>query len=249
MDKKKKLVIKVNYDSSDKQLTEEQLSLEMTEQSNIKRIIIALLSILLLVIGARLYYIFFKSSSPILNTPIPNSITHGQQIGAKPQNTDAQESRKEVISEPLISEQSKIDKDNNKVFDEIDKIDEIYEDNIVSIEPIYSNQVVRGQLTNRIINNEPADLISSPILVEKDIVRILYYFTELKNMSGKTIYHNWIYQGKSVFVKNFNINGNRWRVTTQKKLNNTLLGDWKVTLTDSKGHLLHEIKFKVTRNK
>ena len=242
MNKKKKLVIKVNYDSGDKLLTDEQLNLEMTGGWDIKRIGIALLiSISVLVTG--LYYLFFKSSSPIIDTPVPNLITHAQEKETEPQIIHLEERVQEVISEQLvlekqISEQSDVDKKDTKVFDAI-------EDNIVTDQAIHSEQVVRSQLTNRVIENEPIDVISSPILVEKDSTRRLYYFTEIKDMSGKTIYHDWIYQGNSVFRKKVNIKGNRWRVATQKKLNNTLLGDWKVTLTDSNGQLLREIEFEV----
>lgn len=240
MKKNKKLVIKVNYDGSDKPLTDEPVNLEMTQEWNIKRIVITLLLLFVIVTGW--YYVFIKLSSPIINAPALNSITHVPQKETKLQITDPQERGQEVISESVTSEKSKLEKGDKKVFSAIDKKTK---NNIVIVNPIYSKQVVRSLLTNKVINNEPIDLISSPILVEKDNVRRLYYFTELKDMSGKTIYHNWIYKGKSVFRKKVNINGNRWRVTTQKKLDNTLLGDWKVILTDSNDQLLHEIKFEV----
>lgn len=242
MNKQKKLVIRVNYDSSDKLLTDEKLNLKMTEEWNIKRIVIALL-IVIFFIATGLYYAFYKSGFPVINTSVPNSIIHEHSKNVDPQIIDSKEMGREVVSEQLIANENEIDQDNIKP---VDVTDEKAEDDFVDVKPIhYSSQVVRSQLTNRVIDNEPIDIVSTPILVEKDNIRRLYYFTELKDMSGKTIYHNWTYKGEPIFRKKFDINGNRWRVATLKKLNTTLLGDWKVTLTDSKGHLLHEIIFEV----
>ncbi len=242
MNKQKKLVIKVNYEGSEKPLTDENLNQEMANEWDIKRIVIVLL-LLLFLLAAGIYYIFNKSSSPILNTSVDNEITSGEKKVFDSQRIDSLEQGRAEISEQAVLDEIGVEKNDEQEFKTI--IDEESQKGLVAVQSIYSKQVVRSQLTNRVTNNEPADLISSPILVEKDNIRRLYYFTELKDMSGNTIYHNWIYKGESVFRKKFNINGSRWRVTTQKKLNNTLLGDWKVTLTDSEGYLLDEITFKV----
>jgi hypothetical protein len=241
MSKKKKLVIKVNYDNSEKLLTDEKVNLEIADEWDIEKIVITLL-LLLTLITVAMYYLFNKSSSPILDTSLEKEITLGQKKIPEPQSIDSR-GRGEEVSGQGLSEVNGVDKADKKVFETI--VDEKSQASLVAVQPKYSEQVVRSQLTNRVTNNEPIDMISSPIMAEKDNVRRLSYFTELKDMSGKIIYHNWIYKGESVFRKKVNINGNRWRVTTQKKLNNSLLGDWKVTLTDMDGYILDEINFKV----
>lgn len=245
MNKQKKLVIKVNYDSSEKLPADGKLKLGMTEGWNAKRIVIILLVVLFL-IAAGLYYVFYKTGIPGIDTPDPDSITNVQPIENKPEVTGSLETYQEEIAEQLLENENEIEEEegNTKIVDVIEEKDK---DNIVAVKAPYSNQVARSQLTSRVINHEPIDLISSPILVEKDNIRRLYYFTELIDMSGKTIYHSWSYKGDSIFRREFDIKGDRWRVTTLKKLDTTLLGDWKVTLTDSKGNLLHEISFEVIK--
>jgi hypothetical protein len=242
MSKKKKLVIKVNYDNRDKRSTDDPLSMELTKESSNKNIVIVLL--LLFAILAGLYYAFIKLSPPIIDIPSFSSITNWLYKKENSQMTDTQENRQKVISEQSGLEKVEVDKDVKKGVATIAKKSK---DNISAIKPILSSKVVRSQLTNRVINNEPRDLMSSPVLIKRDNIRMIYYFTELKNMSGETIYHDWIYKGKSVFKKRFDIKGNRWRLTTQKNLNNTSFGKWKVKLTDIKGNSLHEINFKVTK--
>jgi len=240
MVKDKKLFIKVNYDRGDEMITNEKSSLEMITSWNIKGVIITIL--ILLVSAPGFYFSFFKSdSSKLTNKPLAKSITHEKQI-KEAINTDSTYLKQEVLSKQLSSKKS--EQIDNDILDEI--VEKV-EDDIATNEPILSNYVVRSQLTNSVTNKEPDGLISSPILVGKDGRRKLYFYTELKNMPGKIVYHNWIYNGKSMFKKQINVKGNRWRTFTYKYLDDTLLGDWKVKLTDNEDHVLHEIDFNVIK--
>ena len=40
----------------------------------------------------------------------------------------------------------------------------------------------------------------------------IYFFTNIRNLSGESITHRWIYQGRVMADVSFNINGPRWRV-------------------------------------
>ena len=243
MVKDKKLFIKINYDTGDEIITNEKSSLEAIMAGNIKGVIIAIL--ILLVSAPGFYFSFFKSdTSKITNKPLAKVITHEKQtrVAVNTDSTYLKQEKQEVLSEQLPPKKSQ-QIDNNKLDEIVEKV----EDSITINEPIQSNYVVRSQLTSTVTDKEPEGLISSPIRVEKDKRRKLYFYTEIKNMPGKIVYHNWIYNGKSMFKKQISVKGNRWRTFTYKYLDDTLLGDWKVKLTDSEGHVLHEIYFNVIK--
>ena len=61
----------------------------------------------------------------------------------------------------------------------------------------------------------------------------IYFFTNIRNLSGERITHRWIYQGRVMAEVSFNINGPRWRVWSSKNLWHTWIGEWRVeVLTD-----------------
>lgn len=94
--------------------------------------------------------------------------------------------------------------------------------------------VARAQFTTDIIDREPVDEIIS---VDTS-VKTVFYFTELKDMAGKSVTHRWIFDGKKVYEKTFDIAGDRWRVYTSKNLSDAWTGDWRAEVVDSAGTVL-----------
>jgi hypothetical protein len=105
--------------------------------------------------------------------------------------------------------------------------------------------VVRGSLARFIINKEPSGAVSLPLALGKNSEQTLYYFTELQNMSGKEIYHEWLYKGKIVFKRPIKITEQRWRTATHKTIRSNAPGNWTVRVTDGQGNILQQIDFKV----
>lgn len=107
--------------------------------------------------------------------------------------------------------------------------------------------VVRAQLTRGIENKEPVDKLDSPIAVRTDRLMRLYYFTEIRNMTGDTITHRWLYGEKPVARIRFRIGGGRWRVYSSKFLDRTRLGTWRVVVEDSSGKQLKTDRFELVK--
>ena len=74
---------------------------------------------------------------------------------------------------------------------------------------------------------------------------VIYYFTEIKDMKGRIIYHQWLHEGKVVFKSPFKILGKRWRVATSKSLGYSAQGQWIVRSVDKAGKIYNEIVFDV----
>ena len=95
-------------------------------------------------------------------------------------------------------------------------------------------EVARASFTTAVNDREPIDSISS---LANDKNKI-YYFTELRNMTGKTIKHRWEYNGKVMAEVPFSIGGPRWRTFSSKTLDPIWQGEWKVSVIDESGNTL-----------
>ena len=72
----------------------------------------------------------------------------------------------------------------------------------------------RVAFTTAIVNKEPANSLNEVDRSQQQ----LYFFTELRNLSGKRVTHRWKYRGNVVYEKGFNVGAARWRVWTQKTI-------------------------------
>ncbi|MFQ5935982.1 MAG: DUF2914 domain-containing protein [Acidiferrobacterales bacterium] len=91
--------------------------------------------------------------------------------------------------------------------------------------------VARATLTTAMQEREPVDSVSS---LSSDRTK-LYYFTEIRDMTGQTVKHRWEYNGELKAEVEFHIGGPRWRVYSSKTLLATWIGDWKVSVVDASG--------------
>lgn len=72
----------------------------------------------------------------------------------------------------------------------------------------------RAVFTTRIQNKEPVDDLASVTVTAQQIS----FFTELRNLNGKTATHRWSVSGQVVYTKNFSVGANRWRVWSTKTI-------------------------------
>ena len=66
----------------------------------------------------------------------------------------------------------------------------------------------------------------------------IYFFTNIRNLTGDKITHRWIYKDKVKAEINFNIKGKRWRVWSSKNLWHTWTGQWKVEVLNQHNQVL-----------
>lgn len=86
--------------------------------------------------------------------------------------------------------------------------------------------VARATFTSAVADREPVDRLTD---ASGDQQRI-YFFSELRNMSGEKIAHRWEYNGKVMAEVPFSVGGPRWRVWSSKNLEPFWQGEWTVSV-------------------
>ena len=101
-------------------------------------------------------------------------------------------------------------------------------------------RVARAQFTTAIENREPVNevVVLSPPQDE------VYFFTDLRQLQGRTVTHRWEYQGEVLSQKSFDVGGARWRVYSKVRMLPGQLGEWSVTVVDESGWPLYTELFR-----
>jgi hypothetical protein len=100
--------------------------------------------------------------------------------------------------------------------------------------PGHAGEVSRAQFTSAIIEREPVDQLTTLSTSKTQV----YYFSELLNLQGHTVTHQWIYNYKVLFEKPFAVGSTRWRVWSNKTLRPGWSGTWTVNTVDEDGTIL-----------
>jgi len=98
------------------------------------------------------------------------------------------------------------------------------------------DHVSRSAFTVAMEGREPANVVE---VVGPEHDRI-YYFTELRNLTGQTVRHRWVYNGEPQATIEFQVGGPRWRVYSSKQIPPTMQGDWKVMVINEDGDVLKQ---------
>jgi hypothetical protein len=98
----------------------------------------------------------------------------------------------------------------------------------------WAGGVERGVFTTAVVDREPVDQV---VEVGPEQNRITY-FTELRDLTGHNITHQWIYDDNIMFEKTFSVGGPRWRVWSSKNLLPEWKGTWVVKTLDDDRSLL-----------
>jgi hypothetical protein len=112
-------------------------------------------------------------------------------------------------------------------------------DQQAGLSPVADAEVSRAQFTSEIVAREPVDRVVT--LHPSD--RQIYYFTELRNLQGRRVFHRWEYEGRKVSEVAFEVAGPRWRVYSKKELEPAMTGKWTVWVVDQSGWPLHASMF------
>lgn len=91
-----------------------------------------------------------------------------------------------------------------------------------------------AQFTTEVVNREPTDQVT---FVSNDI-RKIFFFSDLRGLTGQTVTHRWIYRGEVTAEVAFEVGGPRWRVWSSKDLIEDWVGDWTVEIVRGDGEVL-----------
>ncbi len=104
---------------------------------------------------------------------------------------------------------------------------------------VISGSVARSTFTTAVVEREPKESVSE---LGND-QRHIYYFTELKGMSGQTATHRWIYKDQTMAEVKFNVGAPRWRVWSSKTLMPEWTGTWTVSVLNELGQEIFSESF------
>ena len=96
--------------------------------------------------------------------------------------------------------------------------------------------VVRSIFTTAIQDREPIDKLNNSASDTEQV----FYFTELRDMSGQTATHRWEHGGQVMAEVKFDVRGPRWRVWSSKSFVPNTAGDWKVSVVNGAGETISE---------
>lgn len=102
--------------------------------------------------------------------------------------------------------------------------------------------VARAQFSSDVLDREPIDELSSVIPVQYGEIQRVYFFTDLRDMSGSQVSHLWKLDGEVQAEIPFDIGGERWRVWSSKRLMPGFDGTWTVDIVKD-GELLESHSF------
>lgn len=105
-------------------------------------------------------------------------------------------------------------------------------------------KVARAIFTSEIIDREPANDLTE---ISNTTDRI-YFFTDLRNLTGQIITHQWEYNDKVMAKVKFKVGGGpRWRVYSSKNFLPEWTGVWTVIVTDENEQTLETSVFNYTQ--
>lgn len=142
----------------------------------------------------------------------------------------------EIINAPLVVEEEVVIEAVKAPIEEVVEAVAVAPDSSAS--PVFTDKVKRAQFTTGIEQREPVDLIEGVFPAKAEGLRQLYFFSELRNLKGHTIRHQWFHEGKLQSEIKFNVRGNRWRVNSSKRLNPAAMGDWEVKVVNEENETL-----------
>ena len=262
MKAEKKLSIKVK--SKTERRIMEDPELEMITEWNIKNILFALIVFILIIILPAYYFSIMDNSekSPALETK-KTALHNPGLVKRTPVNkTSTENIEKRAVANKIaehISEKNVVSKtstNQTSVVPPAPLVKETKQDDVVVKEehqsPAVSSSnlspyINRAQLARGVNKLEPFGDIELPILGDNSKAYPVTYFTEVINMQGDTVFHEWLQDGNSVFKRKINIRGNRWRISTSKLFPYNSTGQWQVRIITSKGDVLNKIYFSVEK--
>ncbi len=102
--------------------------------------------------------------------------------------------------------------------------------------------IENSTFTTAVVDRVPEDTINT---LGNDQDQI-FYFTDVRDMTGQTLTHRWEFNGQVMAEVHFEIGGPRWRIYSSKTLEPSWLGDWTATAIDSSGLMLSSNTFSYT---
>lgn len=108
-----------------------------------------------------------------------------------------------------------------------------------------SSHITQAQLSLGINKLKPYGKVDLPLLVDNTKATGIFFFTEVNDMLGSTVFHEWLKEGQSIFKLKAIIRRNSTSFYTSKLFTPRSVGQWQVRIITDQGEVLHKIDFSV----
>lgn len=195
---------------------------------------------------------FYSPIKPVAQqSSIPDKIELKQEPAQEPKEEHL-ETEKEITESPKAleeiasNEQDKVAEQIKSSEPDTEAVVETLADNSeqnTDFIQIYTPLLSRVKLVSNIYKKEPVNELSYHVIGSADAAKKIYLFTQWDDSTGKTIEHQWWYQGELITSKKFTALGKRWRCYSSKNIGKLQQGKWQVKILDDKDNLLSIVDF------
>ena len=110
---------------------------------------------------------------------------------------------------------------------------------LVATQAFALNDVEHKNISQAVFALDVVDRVPQNIISELDNShKKIFFYTNLKNLSGKKIKHRWSYNDRNMAEISFFPKSNRWRVYSSKNLWKNWTGAWKVDVIDENENII-----------
>jgi len=231
--------LRIQVRSKTEQRMMEDLEVKMITEWDVRKISVLILGLLILLLGIS-YYFMVNNTEDKLSKVTTKAAVATKIIAQKAAANKKPLERKPDLKKPIaaIENEKLAAKKVNKAMVISKPVEKA---------PIKNNKIKRAVLAQETINKEPLGVVNLPLRVNKKKAITVTYFTEVINMKGNSVRHEWVLNDKVIYSKKINVLGERWRISTRKLFSYTAIGKWQVRLLDDKGRVLHKIDFSVIK--
>lgn len=111
---------------------------------------------------------------------------------------------------------------------------------------VQTGNIARMQLAAGMNGLEPGPPLPLPLRLAPGQGRTVYFFTELRGLSGHTVLHRWELNGRVMQERQLKPTSQAWRGYTALSITGALAGSWRVAAIDAAtGRTLAEQRFRV----
>jgi Protein of unknown function (DUF2914) len=89
------------------------------------------------------------------------------------------------------------------------------------------------QLAARMQGLEPGPPIDLPVRLSQGQSRTIYFFTELRGLSGRSVLHRWERNGRIMQERQLHPASQSWRAYTAMTITGDMRGSWRISAVDA----------------
>jgi hypothetical protein len=116
----------------------------------------------------------------------------------------------------------------------------------VTVSESASDKLVRVQLAARMQGPEPGPPIDLPVRLSQGQSRTIYFFTELRGLSGRSVLHRWERNGRIMHQRQLRPASQSWRAYSAMTITGDMRGSWRISAVDATaGKVLAEQRFEI----